>query len=140
MENIRDIYMSYAQARTAINLGYQLEAFDCALFYSRLGVYRLLATTAHSPESEDCFNRYIKPLMDYDSKNHTNLLDTLRAVIKHGWNLKNASGTLFVHYNTVKYRYSKICELLDLDLREHEIQLAVEIALKMYMINTHRWE
>ncbi|WP_312280961.1 PucR family transcriptional regulator ligand-binding domain-containing protein [Oscillibacter sp.] len=140
VENIRDIHTSYAQARTAINLGYQLEAFDCALFYSRLGVYRLLATTAHSPESEDCFNRYIRPLMDYDSKNHTNLLDTLQAVIKHGWNLKDASGTLFVHYNTVKYRYSKIRELLDLDLREHEIQLAVEIALKMYMINTHRWE
>ncbi len=139
MKNIRDIHLSYEQARTAINLGYQLEMFDCALFYSRLGVYRLLATTAHTPESEDFFVRYVKPLMDYDAKNHTNLLDTLGMVIKYGWNLKEASGALFVHYNTVKYRFFKICELLGLDLRDHEGRLAVEIALKMYMINTHHW-
>lgn len=139
VENIRDIHLSYAQARTAINLGYQLEVFDCALFYSRLGVYRLLATTAHTQESESFFARYIKPLMDYDAKNHTNLLDTLGMVVKYGWNLKDASKALFIHYNTVKYRFSKICELLELDLRDHESQLAVEIALKMYMINTHRW-
>lgn len=139
MENIRDIHLSYTQARTAIDLGYQLEMFDCALFYSRLGIYRLLATTVHTPESENFFIRYIKPLIDYDAKNHTNLLDTLRMVIKYGWNLKEASVALFVHYNSVKYRFSKICEVLDLDLRDHECRLAVEIALKMYLVNTHHW-
>ena len=137
--NIRDIHQSYTQARTAINLGYQLELFDCVLFYSQLGIYRLLASMDHTVEFTDFCMRYIQPLETYDMKNHTSLLDTLRAVVKCGWNLKSASDALFIHYNSVKYRFHKICEVLGLDLREHENQLAVEIALKMHMVDSRRW-
>lgn len=137
--NIRDIHKSYTQARTAINLGYQLELFDCVLFYSQLGIYRLLASMDHTVEFADFCMRYIQPLETYDAKNHTNLLDTLGAVVKCGWNLKSASDILFIHYNSVKYRFHKICEILGLDLREHENQLAVEIALKMHMVDSRRW-
>lgn len=137
--NIRDIHQSYTQARTAINLGYQLELFDCVLFYSQLGIYRLLASMDHTVEFTDFCMRYIQPLETYDMKNHTSLLDTLGAVVKCGWNLKSASDALFIHYNSVKYRFHKICEVLGLDLREHENQLAVEIALKMHMVDSRRW-
>ena len=137
--NIRDIHQSYTQARTAINLGYQLELFACVLFYSQLGIYRLLASMDHTVEFTDFCMRYIQPLETYDMKNHTSLLDTLGAVVKCGWNLKSASDALFIHYNSVKYRFHKICEVLGLDLREHENQLAVEIALKMHMVDSRRW-
>lgn len=137
--NIRDIHQSYTQARTAINLGYQLELFDCVLFYSQLGIYRLLASMDHTTEFADFCMRYIQPLEAYDAKNHTSLVETLRAVVRCGWNLKSASDALFIHYNSVKYRFHKICEILGLDLREHENQLAVEIALKMHMVDSRRW-
>ncbi|MDO4559804.1 MAG: PucR family transcriptional regulator ligand-binding domain-containing protein [bacterium] len=138
-ENIKDIHHSYAQARTSINLGYQLEKFDCILFYSRMGIYRLLAATMGTEESEEFNRRYIKPLLDYDAKYHTSLMVTLEAIAKSGWNLKNASASLFIHYNSIKYRFTKICDLLNADLRDHEQRLAVEMALKMRMVNNHRW-
>jgi len=46
---------------------------------------------------------------------------------------------LFIHYNSAKYRFSKICEILDTDLHDPEQRLAAEIALKMRMINNNRW-
>ncbi|MEG1825039.1 MAG: PucR family transcriptional regulator ligand-binding domain-containing protein [Cloacibacillus sp.] len=137
--NIKEIHKSYSQARTAINLGYQLEMFDCILFYKKMDIYRLLATTINTDEFKSFQSRYITPLLEYDNKCHASLMTTLQAVIKSGWNLKSASEALFVHYNSVKYRFTKISEVLGVDLRSHEERLAVEIALKMHMISNHQW-
>lgn len=137
VKKISDIYQSYTQARTAINLGYQLEKFDCVLFFNQLGIYRLLATSIHSKEAEDFYTRYIEPIVDYDAKNHSNLLKTLLSIVKNGWNLKEASQELFIHYNTAKYRFGKICDILNLDLHNHESQLSVEIALRIYLLDNH---
>lgn len=139
VDNIKDIHQSYSQARTSINIGYKLERFDCILFYNRMGIYRLLTAVAGTEESEDFDRRYIRPLSDYDAKYHTALLETLEAVAACGWNLKKAGEMLFIHYNSAKYRFSKICEILDTDLHDPEQRLAAEIALKMRMINNNRW-
>ena len=139
VKNIKDIHLSYGQARTSINLGYQLEKFDCILFYNKLGIYRLLATTVDTEEYQDFIERSVKPLLEYDSRSRACLMETLEAIIRCGWNLKNASAELFVHYNSVKYRFAKICEVLDIDLKDHEQKLAVEIALKMYIVSNQRW-
>ncbi|MCD8162479.1 MAG: helix-turn-helix domain-containing protein [Synergistaceae bacterium] len=45
----------------------------------------------------------------------------------------------FTLRDSIKYRFAKICELLDADLRDHELRLAVEIALKLHMVNNHRY-
>ena len=66
--NIRDIHKSYRQARTSINLGYQIEKFDCILFYSRMGIYRLLSSIAGTDEAREFIERYVRPLADYDAK------------------------------------------------------------------------
>lgn len=137
--NIRDVHQSYTQARIAIDLSYQLERFDCVMFYTQLGIYRLLATAVHTPEYSDFCAVNIRPLMDYDAKNHAKLTDTLRAIVKCGWNLKEASKELFIHYNSVKYRFNQICEVLNMNLRDHENQLTVELALKMHMVSSREW-
>ena len=138
-ENIKNIHISYSQARTAINLGYQLEKFDCLLFYKHMDIYRLLSTAIDTDEFKSFHQKYIKPLLDYDSKHHATLMATLEAITKCGWNLKSASEILFVHYNSVKYRFAKISEVLGMDLSKHEERFALEMALKMYMVNNHQW-
>lgn len=138
--NIRDIHKSYRQARTSINLGYQIEKFDCILFYSRMGIYRLLSSIAGTKESGEFIERYVRPLADYDAKYNASLTETLETIIKCGWNLKMASEALHIHYNSVKYRFAKICELLEADLHSHEERLAVDIALKLNMMNVNSWQ
>jgi len=135
-ENIRDISKSYAEARTAINLGYSLQWFDRILFYNQLGLYRLLAPMADRPEAQELMERCIRPLEDYDQKHNSELLHTLQIVIQQGWNLKAAAEELYIHYNSVKYRYAKICRLLGIDLAVHDNRTLVEIALKLHLLRT----
>ena len=51
-----------------------------------------------------------------------------------GWNLKEASEKLYIHYNSMKYRYRKICQILEMNLQEQEQRLNLELALKLYQI------
>ena len=51
------------------------------------------------------------------------------------WNLKMASDTMYLHYNTIKYRYKKIEEISGLDLDRTEEKLSMELAVKIYLMN-----
>lgn len=136
--NIIDIHKSYKEAKTAIEIGYLLEKFDCILYYKKMEIYHLLKIVSESRESDFYCNKYIIPIVNYDKIHHSNLLITLQEIINCGWNLKLASEKLYIHYNSSKYRFQKICNILNVDLREHDIQLMVEIALKLYFINNIR--
>jgi len=117
-----------------------LQWFDRILFYNRLGLYRLLAPVMNSPESEELCLQYIKPLEDYDKKYHGELLSTLQEILQCGWNLKESAEKLYIHYNSIKYRYSKICKVLNLDLSDHDNRSLVEIAMKLYRLKHYKKE
>lgn len=134
MDLIINIHKSYEQAKKVVQLGYQIERFDCIMFYDEIGIYRLLFSVAEQKESIDFCNKYIEPLKVYDMKNHADLLKTLDAIIECGWNVKEASQKLFVHYNTAKYRFQKICEILNIELKEPTLHTEVELAMKLYQI------
>jgi hypothetical protein len=68
----------------------------------------------------------------------TNLIETLQSIINCGWNLKLASEKLFLHYNSVKYRFQKICDLLEIDLRDNSRHTEIELALKIYLIQKNQ--
>ena len=38
---------------------------------------------------------------------------------------------MFIHYNTIKYRFNKICEIIDLDLGNREDKFKIELCLKL---------
>lgn len=133
--NIRDISKSYSEARTAINLGYSLQWFDRILFYNHLGLYRLLAPIMNTPEAGELYSRYIQPLLVYDEKYHGELVQTLDMLLQCGWNLKDTAENLYLHYNSIKYRYGKICKVLELDLSEHENRSLLEVAFKVYQLS-----
>ena len=134
-DNIADVHKSYAESRTSINLGYTLRWFDCILFYRDMGLYRMLTPIAANPETQDFCERFLKPLEDYDRENGRELMDTLQEIVQCGWNLKKASENLFLHYNSMKYRYSKICTVMNLDFDDHANRLMTEIAIVVYMMN-----
>lgn len=134
-DNIADVHKSYAESRTSINLGYTLRWFDRILFYRDMGLYRMLTPIAANPETQDFCERFLKPLEDYDRENGRELMDTLQEIVLCGWNLKKASENLFLHYNSMKYRYNKIRTIMNLDFDDHANRLMTEIAIVVYMMN-----
>lgn len=134
-DNIRDIYKSYADARTTINLSYALQWFDCILFYEEMGLYRMLTPILDSKEAKEYCEKYLDPLETYDAENGQELLSTLNEIIQTGWNLKKAAENMYLHYNSMKYRYNRICAIMGLDLSKQANRLMISIALIVHMMN-----
>lgn len=134
IENIIDIHHSYEQARQVIQAVYQTHQFNRITFYNQIGLYKLLFSVAYNKEAIEFCDKYVQPLREYDIQHHANLIETIQAIVNCGWNLKAASDALYLHYNSVKYRFQKICEILDMDLRNPEKHTEVELALKLFFL------
>lgn len=59
----------------------------------------------------------LRPLIEYDKKNNTKLLDTLFSFVEEDFNTEATSMALFIHQNTLRYRLDKIQEILRIRLR-----------------------
>lgn len=138
VEDILDIHTSYRQARQVIQTIYQIQQFNSIFFYDQIGIYRLLFSISANNESKEFCDKHIKPLQQYDEQHHSNLIETLQMIINCGWNLKLASDQLYLHYNSVKYRFQKICDILDIDLRDNSRHTEIELALKLYLIQKNQ--
>ena len=100
-----------------------------------MGLYRMLTPIAAHPETQEFCEKYLKPLEDYDRENGRQLMDTLQEIVQSGWNLKKASENMYLHYNSMKYRYSKICSVMNVDFDDHANRLMTEIAMVVHMMN-----
>lgn len=138
VDDIINIHNSYQQAKQVIQTVYQIQQFNRLFFYDRIGIYRLLFSISSNNEAIEFCDKYVKPLQQYDDQHHANLIETLQSIINCGWNLKLASEKLFLHYNSVKYRFQKICDLLEIDLRDNSRHTEIELALKIYLIQKNQ--
>lgn len=134
-ESVIDIYISFIEAQKAVRIGRTVYGGDTTHLYDDLGVYRMLFDISHGEEANSFCNQYLGKLMEYDSKNNCEYMKTLRCIVKNDWNLKKTADDLFIHYNTIKYRFSKISEIINLDLNNRENKFMIELCLKLMDIS-----
>lgn len=133
-DDIAEIPASWEEARKAIRISQNRMKEDTIASYHELGAFKLLSLISSSEEADEFYNDYIEKLREYDDHCHTELLNTVHMLVACGWNMKETSEKLFIHYNSMKYRYQKISRILNVDLKEQEIRLNMELALKLYQI------
>ena len=114
-----------------------MEREDTVVFYDELGIFKLLSLVSHSAEAKEFEKQYIEKICTYDRKHHTDMMDTFIALVTNGWNLKT-SEKLYIHYNSMKYRYRKLGMILELDLQDQEERLNLELALKLYQMHENK--
>ena len=71
-------------------------------------------------------------LLDYDTKNKTQLVETLWIYFESGCNMIKAAEELFSHKNTVKYRLQRIQEITGRDLSNQYQSFELYNALIIY--------
>lgn len=76
----------------------------------------------------------IGPVLDYDSRRGTDLVDTLRAYFDCGTNLTRAKDVLHVHVNTVVQRLDRIASLLGEDWQSPDRALEIQLALRLQQL------
>ena len=133
-KDIAQIHDSWEEAKKSVVISRNMLREDVISVYDELGVYKLLSLVSASEEAKEFQHLYVQRIEVYDLQHHTELLETAMVLAACGWNLKEASEKLYIHYNSMKYRYRKICQILEMNLQEQEQRLNLELALKLYQI------
>ncbi len=129
------LHDSFEEAKKAVMISRNMLLENTLSVYDELGIYKLLSLISSSDEAKEFQSLYIRRIEEYDTLHKTEMLKTALTLASCGWNLKAASEKLFIHYNSMKYRYRKICNILDMDLQNQEQRLNLELALKLYQLH-----
>jgi hypothetical protein len=70
-------------------------------------------------------------LADYDQRNRTDLVATLRAYLYHFGDVNAAAAEMHLHPNTFRYRLQRIREVADFDPRNPETRFLTELELRL---------
>jgi PucR family transcriptional regulator, purine catabolism regulatory protein len=119
---------SYRDAVQALDLATRLQT-DTPLFIGDLGVYQLILGLSDREKLTDFCNRTLGSLLDYDMRQHADLIKTLEAFFACHGNLSQTAEMLIVHRNTLLYRMNRINEIAKIDLNRPETRLALHLAL-----------
>lgn len=126
---------SYTEAKKALEIVRSLKCGNHIIDWDELGIFSFIAPICNTPDAKNFCEEQLQPLIQHDKEHNSDLLITLEAVIKSNWQLKQAADDLSIHYNTLRYRYDKIRELLRADLNDSDKRLSLGIAFKMYRMN-----
>ena len=133
--DIVDVHESYKEGQMSIKVARVVYKKNSSMFYGELGVYRVLYSVYQDDEVRNFCMSKIGKIIEYDKKNASNLLDTLIQISQNDWNLKDTADRMYLHYNTIKYRFKKISSIVGGDLNNADFRLNISLALKVYQMN-----
>ncbi|SMG23625.1 purine catabolism regulatory protein [Dethiosulfovibrio salsuginis] len=134
-ESVFECHESYDEARKALETVRAAAGGNRVVFWKDLGAYKLLGSLYDTEAGHSFYREYIGPLIDHDKRRKSELLRTLKAMVRNNWQMKAAAQDLSVHYSTLKYRYAKICDILEFDPEDSEQRLNLALSLKLYLMN-----
>jgi GAF domain-containing protein/sugar diacid utilization regulator len=83
---------------------------------------------------EGFVNAVLGPVLEYDERRGTGLIQTLETYFANGGNLTRAKDDLHVHVNTVAQRLDRVSQLLGSDWQEAEPALEIQLALRLHRL------
>jgi DNA-binding PucR family transcriptional regulator len=101
--------------------------------YDELGVYRLLAC-GEEAETGRFIREWLGVLIDYDTSNGSDLVETLRQYYEHGGNYDATARALVIHRSTLRYRLRRIRDLSGYDLNAVDSQLNLHLATRAWHV------
>jgi PucR family transcriptional regulator, purine catabolism regulatory protein len=119
---------SYRDAVQALELAARLQT-DTPLYIGDLGVYQLILSLSDREKLLEFTERTLGSLLEYDMRQHADLIKTLEAFFNCHGNLSQTAEMLIVHRNTLLYRMNRINEIAEIDLNRPETRLALHLAL-----------
>ncbi len=128
---------AYAQARRAVEVGRRVRGTGSTTFFDQLGLHRLIALIPDGPEGNGELRSFVRdvlgPLAE-DTTEAADLRETLQVLLDTNFNVAEAARVQFFHYNTMRYRVSKLERLLGPLSTDPHLRLDVAVALRVHEI------
>lgn len=134
-----EIKNAYEEANLVQNVYKEMSKDESSVkFYKDLGMYKLFHLIDDKESLKSFVNEKIGVLIESDKKNDMHLVTTLKTLIANNMNLKKTAETLFIHYNSLRYRVNKLKDLgIKLEDGNEVAELAVACQLMTYLNDTH---
>jgi hypothetical protein len=127
VHHLSELAVAYEQALFAVNAdtsGGIRRSSDYALAF-------LLRLISENKMSAFLRHPAISVLENYDAKNRTDLLMTLKTYLQQSCSQNRTAEALHVHLNSLKYRLRRIVELTGLNLHDSEELLYLQLSLRI---------
>lgn len=126
-----DIGRGYEQARRAVQVGRQLQGTSAVAHFDDLGAFRLLSLIEDSGELRSFVMEVLHELADEDDPKAADMRATLRALLDTNFNVAETSRRLHFHYNTLRYRITKLERIVGPFVSDPDLQLDLALALRV---------
>ena len=129
-----DLPRSFEEALRALEARKVSRTPEGVTAYDDLGIYRLLAATGNHEEVARYVQEWLGPLLDYDTRHGSDLVQTLSQYFECGGNYDSTSEALVIHRSTLRYRLQRIRELTGMDIGEVETRLNLHLATRAWRV------
>lgn len=125
-DDIMELSDAYKEARTALEVGKIFYADKNVFGYNRLGIGRLI----YQLPTQVC-NMFVGEIFGEESLESIDdeTLNIIRTFFENNLNLSETSRQLYVHRNTLVYRFEKLQKKFGLDIRTFEDALTFKLAM-----------
>jgi purine catabolism regulator len=125
---------AYEEARSALRMGLRVEGVGKVTFFDDLGLFRLLSLVEDRAQLRAFVDDTLGGLLRLDDPERTDLLKTLEVLLDTHLNVAAAARLLHFHYNTLRYRISKLEGLVGPFTRDSSLALQISVALQALLM------
>ncbi|CCQ15669.1 putative CdaR family transcriptional regulator [Rhodococcus sp. AW25M09] len=127
---VDDIPATYAQARTAVKVGRRIGGDWTVTAFDELGVFRLLSLVDNEDELELFARETLHDLAGHSAEAQ-DMRKTLDMLLATNINIAETARALHFHYNTLRYRITKLEKILGPFTDHADLRLDLSLALKI---------
>jgi sugar diacid utilization regulator len=123
---------AYSEAGVALEIGHRIHGPSSVSTFEGTGTYKLLfRVLQENPEELEAFyGETLEPVVHYDSRYGTELVQTLITYLGNDASTVRTAGDLFAHRHTIRYRLDRVCELTGLDVDKSEDRERLTLGIK----------
>jgi len=126
----QDIPRLYEEARVALQVGLRLGGRGAVTSFAGLGLYRLISNVSQA-ELRAFVHDTLGPVLGLPEPSRSDLLKSLAVLASTRYNVAESARVLHYHYNTMRYRVTKLERLLGEFADDAAATLRIGLALEI---------
>ncbi|HRB99240.1 MAG TPA: helix-turn-helix domain-containing protein, partial [Dermatophilaceae bacterium] len=126
-----DLPSAYDEALKAVSVGRQMYGEGALTHFDGLGIFRLLALVPDSADLRRFVSEALGELATDSSRENADLRQTLTVLLDTNLNVAETARILHFHYNTLRYRITKLEKMLGPFTTDPQLRLTLALALKV---------
>ncbi len=127
-----DFPRAQGQAQLALKMQASTNSPEQVTVFEDLGVYKLLAEIADIGSVEGFVQRWLGPLLDYDTGKNGQLVETLTAYLESGGSYDATARAISTHRSTLRYRLQRVREITGYDLTDPNTRFNLQLATRAW--------